>query len=867
MSAPAPIAVPLVSRSLTLRFVRWLLLMVVVVSAGAGETVFTFVPLDVPVRVPTVSVPAGSQAGNAQSRVTVSGITGEVVKVTVSMWVTHTWPADLQITLVSPQNTRVLLINSRGGNNRGVGIGVGGRPIGGGASNGTTGIGSGNGAPTNGRVVFDQNAPLSIASALAVNNVNGVPVDGQEYILSGTYIPEQSLNAFNSLIGNQVNGTWTLEVVDTFAIDEGLLKAWTLSITESGAHTWTGLANNGVWETATNWVDNYPPAEYERNATIAFPDFLPASTTPVTRIAGPAGIVRTVNGGLRVRTLSIADGYTISGAPIGIANNGVVTSLTTTSVNAGVPIVISNNMPMFGASFFTPLTGSTINFAGVLSDGVVGTASTVTQNGPGTTLLSNNNDYTGLTSVRSGILNISNAGALGGIGADGGAGTVVSFGATLGVVTNNITVLDETLDLSGSGTANQGALSSSVDLVWDGDVTLSANHSGVGAIGAGVDVQLNNFAATNGAHSLIAYGAGTVILNNALPVLTSLTVNGGQITAAVAQPTVTTMTLNGGTILPTAVITAGGTITSAGSTASTLGAGTINLAGGRILDVRNTLTANATFTNGSFAIRGGGTVNWQSASNTVSVALNAGTMTGAGSTANLSVSTGKLSFAGGAGHNTGNLSLGSNAWFVFNGAASRVTATGAVTISDAVLQPFATGAGQTIITNTNNSGAFRFYPRTGSIVNYNNGTGSIVLGNPNPGRTVQFNTLTYSGREGDGPVQLDLTTTGGAVLVAITSAGGQLDPGGDFVEISSTSINGPTPVSLQINDDFVDEGTESGELIIVPLDALCGVNGQATLTILDNDGDDHKKCGFGTGLTVFLLLGFGLLLNARLRRR
>jgi hypothetical protein len=36
---------------------------------------------------------------------------------------------------------------------------------------------------------------------------------------------------------------------------------------------------------------------------------------------------------------------------------------------------------------------------------------------------------------------------------------------------------------------------------------------------------------------------------------------------------------------------------------------------------------------------------------------------------------------------------------------------------------------------------------------------------------------------------------------------------------------------------------------------------------LDDDDNDGGKCGFGTGLTVFFLFGFGLLMRLGLRRR
>jgi hypothetical protein len=55
-------------------------------------------------------------------------------------------------------------------------------------------------------------------------------------------------------------------------------------------------------------------------------------------------------------------------------------------------------------------------------------------------------------------------------------------------------------------------------------------------------------------------------------------------------------------------------------------------------------------------------------------------------------------------------------------------------------------------------------------------------------------------------------------------------------------------------------------LVIVPQDGSLVTN-SAILTIIDDDFSEGKKCGFGTGLTVFLLFAFALFFGLRLRRR
>ena len=90
------------------------------------------------------------------------------------------------------------------------------------------------------------------------------------------------------------------------------------------------------------------------------------------------------------------------------------------------------------------------------------------------------------------------------------------------------------------------------------------------------------------------------------------------------------------------------------------------------------------------------------------------------------------------------------------------------------------------------------------------------------------------------------------------------DQGRDVTLVGLAAV-GTFVFDIPISDNFVDTGDLTGTLAIVPQDGA-RVTYSATLTIRDNDQSDAKSCGFGTGLTVFLLFGFGLLLHMRLRR-
>ncbi len=115
-------------------------------------------------------------------------------------------------------------------------------------------------------------------------------------------------------------------------------------------------------------------------------------------------------------------------------------------------------------------------------DSVISNSLSVTKTGAGTATLSNNNTYSGVTTVSEGTLSISNAGALG----NTTGGTVVESGATIELSGGINTGDDEAFTVSGSGVAGKAA-------VW--------SASGTNEIDAGADVGASgaSFGAASGA--------------------------------------------------------------------------------------------------------------------------------------------------------------------------------------------------------------------------------------------------------------------------------------------------------------------------------------------------------------------------------
>jgi subtilisin-like proprotein convertase family protein len=128
--------------------------------------------------------------------VVVSGITNPIVKVTVSLFVTHSFDGDLSFTLFAPNGTSVDLSSNNGLSGDNYGAGCGSEAL---------------------RTTFDDSASTSITA--------GTPP------YTNTYRPESLLSAFYGLSGGNVNGPWTLRVHDGAVNDQGNLKCWSLFLT------------------------------------------------------------------------------------------------------------------------------------------------------------------------------------------------------------------------------------------------------------------------------------------------------------------------------------------------------------------------------------------------------------------------------------------------------------------------------------------------------------------------------------------------------------------------------------------------------------------------------------------------------------
>ncbi|MGE0636859.1 MAG: HYR domain-containing protein, partial [Bacteroidia bacterium] len=155
----------------------------------------------------TQSTPTAIPTGPAvvTSTLVVSGASTYLFDLNVTTFITHTFAADLDITLTSPSGTVVTLTSDNGAGNDNV-------------FNGT---------------IWDDDADPD--GTVPYTSNNGLVTD-QAYTnltLASPLVPEEALGAF---IGEDPNGTWTITISDDLAGDGGSLDSWSMEV--------TGLAAN-----------------------------------------------------------------------------------------------------------------------------------------------------------------------------------------------------------------------------------------------------------------------------------------------------------------------------------------------------------------------------------------------------------------------------------------------------------------------------------------------------------------------------------------------------------------------------------------------------------------------------------------------
>ena len=156
-------------------------------TSGFGNT-NVFTSTDTPSDIPDL--------GTNESGIQVSGVVLPLAQVRVAFYITHTYDQDLWISLISPDNTEVLLS----------------------ANNGLSGQNYGSSCQS--MTYFSDDATNSITAASAP--------------FVGVFTPQQPLAAFQAKNGSAVNGLWKLHVEDQALGDVGTIQCWSLQLTQIG---------------------------------------------------------------------------------------------------------------------------------------------------------------------------------------------------------------------------------------------------------------------------------------------------------------------------------------------------------------------------------------------------------------------------------------------------------------------------------------------------------------------------------------------------------------------------------------------------------------------------------------------------------
>ncbi len=353
----------------------------------------------------------------------------------------------------------------------------------------------------------------SATSTLALGG-NTVTVDGpgDTYFYSNAGVAGDT----GGLIKNGT-GTLTFFGYNTFYTGATMVNAGSLDLAVGPFTTgWYGI--NGPLTIGTG------PANSAAAGTVKVDIW---SNSYTGQISPNSAVTINSDGILNVGASTGLGSLTLNGGQVSISSGQTVTptgDITSNANSAHETSLISGGALYLNTGNINVARDSTLASDLIISSAIGGT--NLNKNGNGTLVLSGANTYTGGTAVSAGVVNISNAYALGG---PSGGTTTVSSGAAL-QLQGGIAVGSQPLTLNGTGIANDGALRNiSGNNSWSGPVTLGSatrvnsdagtltlsgniggNGQNLSVGGAGSTVISGVIGTTTG--SLTKDGAGTVVL-------------------------------------------------------------------------------------------------------------------------------------------------------------------------------------------------------------------------------------------------------------------------------------------------------------------------------------------------------------------
>ncbi|MGL4467009.1 MAG: autotransporter-associated beta strand repeat-containing protein, partial [Plesiomonas shigelloides] len=364
-------------------------------------------------------------------------------------------------------------------------------------------------------------------------------VNNNNYSGNTTINPGTTLQVGNNTVSGSLGtgallnyGTWAinLSTPTTFANvisgNGALSQLGSGLMTLTGNNTYTGNTNIGVGSTLQigngGTSGNVVSANINDSGTLVYN--LSGNLTYTGVISGTGNVTQNGSGTVILTGNETYTGITtINAGTLQIGNGGAGANLVSSAI-------VDNSNLVFDAS-------DTITYANVIS----GTG-TVSQNGTGTTVLTANETYTGITTINNGTLQIGNGGA--------GANLVSSA-----IVDNSHLVFDESDTItyanviSGNGTVTQNGTGTTVltgNETYTGVTTINAGTLQIGNDGAGANL-VSSAIVDNG--RLVFDASDTITYANVISGNGTVTQNGTGTTVLTANETYTGVTtINAGTL-------------------------------------------------------------------------------------------------------------------------------------------------------------------------------------------------------------------------------------------------------------------------------------------------------------------------------
>jgi len=270
------------------------------INLGAATTIANRGLINVP---GTIIVPSAGPASPYPSTLSVAGLSGVVRKVTVTLTnLTHTFPGDVDVLLVSPAGQAVLLMSDAGAEN----------------------------AVTNVTLTFDDGAGLVLPNLGLINSGAYRPTDyGPADVFPAPAPPmptsgySTNLSSFN---GFSPNGLWSLYIMDDTGDNNGfILNGWTMTIT-----------------TVTPTVDLVTSLAASTNSALAgsLLTYTASVTNKGPNIATGVVVTNTLPPGVQFVAATASYGSVVNVGNQVVTTFGLVTNGTTASVAiVGTPLV------------------------------------------------------------------------------------------------------------------------------------------------------------------------------------------------------------------------------------------------------------------------------------------------------------------------------------------------------------------------------------------------------------------------------------------------------------------------------------------------------------------------------------------------